>query len=75
MSGKNGSGSSKSVVVIGGTGGIGHAIAQRYADAGCDVVITGRANNHSPKLRPGRSASVQGGSFAFMTSRRPAGRR
>ena len=32
----------KSVVVIGGTGGIGHAIAQFYADKGCDVVITGR---------------------------------
>jgi len=34
--------SSKSVVVIGGTGGIGHAIAQLYADKGCEVVITGR---------------------------------
>ena len=32
----------KSVVVIGGTGGIGHAIAQFYADQGCNVVITGR---------------------------------
>ena len=31
-----------SVVVIGGTGGIGHAIAKFYADAGCKVVITGR---------------------------------
>jgi NAD(P)-dependent dehydrogenase (short-subunit alcohol dehydrogenase family) len=35
-------GSGKSVVVIGGTGGIGHAVAQFYADKGCDVVITGR---------------------------------
>ena len=34
--------SGKSVVVIGGTGGIGHAIAQYYSDKGCDVVITGR---------------------------------
>ena len=34
--------SSKCVLVIGGTGGIGHAIAQHYADKGCDVVITGR---------------------------------
>ena len=34
--------SSKSVLVIGGTGGIGHAIAQFYSDQGCDVVITGR---------------------------------
>jgi NADP-dependent 3-hydroxy acid dehydrogenase YdfG len=34
--------SSKSVVVIGGTGGIGHAVAQFYADKGCEVVITGR---------------------------------
>ena len=36
------SASSKSVVVIGGTGGLGHAIAQFYAAKGCDVVITGR---------------------------------
>jgi NAD(P)-dependent dehydrogenase (short-subunit alcohol dehydrogenase family) len=35
-------GAGKSVVVIGGTGGIGHAVAQFYADKGCDVVITGR---------------------------------
>ncbi len=34
--------SGKCVVVIGGTGGIGHAIAKFYADKGCDVVITGR---------------------------------
>ena len=34
--------SKKCVVVIGGTGGIGHAIAQFYADKGYDVVITGR---------------------------------
>ncbi len=39
MSGKA---AGKSVVVIGGTGGIGHAIAQFYSDRGCDVVITGR---------------------------------
>jgi NAD(P)-dependent dehydrogenase (short-subunit alcohol dehydrogenase family) len=31
-----------SVVVIGGTGGIGFAIAKFYADRGCKVVITGR---------------------------------
>jgi NAD(P)-dependent dehydrogenase (short-subunit alcohol dehydrogenase family) len=36
------SNAAKSVVVIGGTGGIGHAIAQYYADKGCSVVITGR---------------------------------
>ena len=32
----------KSVVVIGGTGGIGFAIAKFYADSGANVVITGR---------------------------------
>jgi short-subunit dehydrogenase len=32
----------KSVVVIGGTGGLGRAIAQHYADHGCAAVITGR---------------------------------
>ena len=32
----------KSVVVIGGTGGIGHAIAAFYAKRGGNVVITGR---------------------------------
>ena len=32
----------KSVVVIGGTGGIGFAIAKFYADSGASVVITGR---------------------------------
>jgi NAD(P)-dependent dehydrogenase (short-subunit alcohol dehydrogenase family) len=36
------SGSKSSVVVIGGTGGIGFAIAKFYADQGCKVVITGR---------------------------------
>jgi len=33
---------SQSVVVIGGTGGLGRAIAQFHADLGCKVVITGR---------------------------------
>lgn len=32
----------KHVVVTGGTGGIGFAIAKRYLDEGCDVTITGR---------------------------------
>jgi len=35
-------GHTPSVVVIGGTGGIGHAIAKFHADRGCRVVITGR---------------------------------
>ena len=34
--------STPSVVVIGGTGGIGFAIAKFYSDRGCKVVITGR---------------------------------
>jgi NAD(P)-dependent dehydrogenase (short-subunit alcohol dehydrogenase family) len=33
---------SESVVVIGGTGGIGYAVAKFYADRGCRVLITGR---------------------------------
>lgn len=32
----------KNVVVTGGTGGIGFAIAKRYFDEGCNVTITGR---------------------------------
>ena len=36
------SGSTPSVVVIGGTGGIGRAIAKYHADRGCNVTITGR---------------------------------
>ncbi len=35
-------GRAPSVVVIGGTGGIGFAIAKYHADRGCKVVITGR---------------------------------
>jgi NAD(P)-dependent dehydrogenase (short-subunit alcohol dehydrogenase family) len=43
MTNKNSAGPEKySVVVIGGTGGIGHAIAKSHADRGCSVVITGR---------------------------------
>lgn len=33
----------KHVVVTGGTGGIGFAIAKRFLDEGCDVTITGRS--------------------------------
>ena len=33
---------SKSVVVVGGTRGLGREVAQFYADQGRDVVITGR---------------------------------
>jgi NAD(P)-dependent dehydrogenase (short-subunit alcohol dehydrogenase family) len=43
MTNKNSAGSdAQSVVVIGGTGGIGFAIAKSHADRGCKVVITGR---------------------------------
>jgi len=38
----NASKGNPSVLVIGGTGGIGYAVAKFYADRGCKVVITGR---------------------------------
>ena len=32
----------KNVIITGGNGGIGAAIAKRFLDEGCNVVITGR---------------------------------
>ncbi len=42
MTGSASSLASQTVVVIGGTGGLGFAIAKFHADRGCKVVITGR---------------------------------
>ncbi|HEY9216295.1 MAG TPA: SDR family NAD(P)-dependent oxidoreductase, partial [Ancylobacter sp.] len=33
----------RTVVVIGGTSGIGHAIALRFAEEGCHVAVAGRS--------------------------------
>jgi NAD(P)-dependent dehydrogenase (short-subunit alcohol dehydrogenase family) len=49
-----------SVVVIGGTGGIGHAIAEHYAKHGCNVVITGRDAERTAAVAKGIGANVRG---------------
>jgi 3-oxoacyl-[acyl-carrier protein] reductase len=51
--------SGKSVVVIGGSAGIGHGIAQAFRDAGASVVLTGT-----------READAYDSDFAGMTYRR-----
>ncbi len=59
MTGAGSGNAAKSVVVIGGTGGIGHAIAEFYAKQGNQVLITGRdakrtagiAQEMGPKVR------------------------
>jgi NAD(P)-dependent dehydrogenase (short-subunit alcohol dehydrogenase family) len=38
------------VVIIGGTSGIGHRIAQRYADAGREVVLSGRDAGRAARI-------------------------
>lgn len=38
------------VVIIGGTSGIGHRIAQRYADAGREVVLSGRDAGRAERI-------------------------
>ena len=50
----------KSVVVIGGTGGIGFAIAKFYADLGCNVVITGRDQQRTAGVAAEIGANVRG---------------
>jgi len=40
-----------SVIVVGGTSGIGLGIARTYAAGGRDVVITGRAGSAAPMSR------------------------
>jgi NAD(P)-dependent dehydrogenase (short-subunit alcohol dehydrogenase family) len=51
---------SNSVVVIGGTGGIGNAIAKRYADAGDKVVITGRDAKRTAGIAAEMGSNVRG---------------
>ena len=52
--------SKPSVVVIGGTGGIGHAIAKFYADQGCGVVITGRDAQRTAGIAAELGTNVRG---------------
>jgi NAD(P)-dependent dehydrogenase (short-subunit alcohol dehydrogenase family) len=50
----------KSVVVIGGTGGIGHAIAEFYAKQGNQVLITGRDATRTAGIAKEMGAKVRG---------------
>jgi NAD(P)-dependent dehydrogenase (short-subunit alcohol dehydrogenase family) len=52
--------SKPSVVVVGGTGGIGHAIAKHYADRGCKVVITGRSEERTAAVAKEIGGNVRG---------------
>lgn len=52
--------SKKSIVVIGGTGGIGHAVAKFYADRGDSVVITGRDAQKTAGVAAGIGKNVRG---------------
>jgi len=53
-------GAAKSVLVIGGTGGIGHAIAEFYAKRGCTVVITGRDAQRTAGIAKETGPNVRG---------------
>ena len=48
----------RAAVVIGGTTGIGEAIALRLADAGADVVATSRSEAWIPRMLPLRPSSL-----------------
>lgn len=54
------SSSAPSIVVIGGTGGIGYAIAKSHADRGCKVVITGREAQRTSAIAAEIGGSVRG---------------
>lgn len=48
------------VVVIGGTSGLGHEVARRYAGKGHEVVLTGRDPEHAAKVAAELDGSVGG---------------
>ena len=50
----------ENVVVIGGTGGIGHAVAKFHADRGCNVVITGRDAERTSAVAAEIGGNVRG---------------
>jgi NAD(P)-dependent dehydrogenase (short-subunit alcohol dehydrogenase family) len=54
------SSASQTCVVIGGTGGLGRAIAQFHADRGCNVVITGRDAERTAGIAKEISANARG---------------
>jgi NAD(P)-dependent dehydrogenase (short-subunit alcohol dehydrogenase family) len=54
------SASKPSIVVVGGTGGIGRAIAQHHADRGCKVVITGRSAERTAAVAREIGGDVRG---------------
>jgi NAD(P)-dependent dehydrogenase (short-subunit alcohol dehydrogenase family) len=60
MSKVGSNGAAKSVLVIGGTGGIGHAIAEFYAKRGCSVVITGRDAQRTAGIAKETGPNVRG---------------
>jgi NAD(P)-dependent dehydrogenase (short-subunit alcohol dehydrogenase family) len=52
-----------SVVVVGGTAGLGREIARHYADQGREVVITGRDADRAGKVAAELGGSVRGAGF------------
>src|SRR5256885_16891004 len=52
-----------SVVVVGGTAGLGREIARHYADQGREVVITGRDPDRAGKVAAELGGSVRGVGF------------
>lgn len=52
-----------SIVIVGGTGGIGREIARHYADAGRDVVITGRDSDRAAAIATEIGPNVGGIGF------------
>jgi NAD(P)-dependent dehydrogenase (short-subunit alcohol dehydrogenase family) len=60
MTGTNVTAEKPSVLVIGGTGGIGFAIAKSYADQGCKVVLTGRDADRSAAVAKEIGGNVRG---------------
>jgi NAD(P)-dependent dehydrogenase (short-subunit alcohol dehydrogenase family) len=60
MSRSDGSSKKPSVLVVGGTGGIGHAIAKFYADRGSQVVITGRSAERTAGVAKEIGPNVRG---------------
>ncbi len=66
----------KNAIIIGGTGGIGVAIASRLRDSGCNVIITGRDQQKVDKVAEGIGAGARGaalniGNISEMRERLP----
>src|SRR3954447_13331607 len=61
------------VVVVGGTAGLGHEVARHYADAGHEVVITGRNADHAGKVAAELGGRVRGAGFDLTRPETVAG--